>query len=79
MHLLARSFDLSRSADVRVFGEGLRFFADCGDDATRRNPRKAHTVGRNNQRALRRMEFSSGAMRYAYCTLQNCPFPLCAV
>jgi len=32
----------------------------------------AARVGRNNQRALRRMcdDYTSGAMRYAYCTLR---------
>ena len=34
-----------------------------------------YQVGRNNQRALRRMYFPSGAMRYAYCTLRGLPVP----
>ena len=35
-----------------------------------RDAAKVH-VGRNNHRALRRMLCSSGAMRYAYCTLHD--------
>ena len=35
----------------------------------------AARVGRNKQRALRRMKLQFGAMRYAYCTLQQ-PFAI---
>ena len=34
-----------------------------------RSPNPTASVGRNNQRALRRMDMN-GAMRCAYCTLQ---------